>query len=151
MPKSFKIIPVLLSFCLVNCVLAENLNNDKQQQASKKLAKLNIKFNSDQWLKNAASGDLKILKIMYDAGFKVNQLDSFDHSGILHHASANGQKHVISWALKQFIDPLVAVNKKDVNGFTPLDWAAYQGRAETVGLLLENQAKPTYSQGHCKL
>lgn len=123
-------------------VRAENLNNDKQQQAIKKLDQLNVKFNSDQWLKNAASGDLRILKIMHNAGYKIGRVDSLDHSDIMHHASANGQKHVVSWALKQLTDPLIAVNKKDVNGFTPLDWAAYHGRAETIGLLLENQANP---------
>lgn len=142
MTKSFKIIPVLLFVCLANGVLAENLNNDKKQQAIEKLAKLKVEFNSDQWLKNAASGDLRILKIMHNAGFKVNQIDPFDHSGILHHASANGQNLVISWALKQFVDPVIEINKKDVNGFTALDWAAYHGQAETVRLLLENQADP---------
>lgn len=132
----------MICVCSVSGVIAEDLNIEKQQQAIKKLDKLNIKFNSDYWLKYAASGDLRVLKIMYDAGYQLEKVGSFDQSGLLHHASATGQNSVISWALKLYHEPAKAINKKDLNGFTPLDWAAYHGRAETIGLLLENHANP---------
>ncbi len=137
-PKLMSLLMLLLS----GAVLAQDQAEGNQQQATEQPASPNIKLNTGQWLKHAASGDLRALKIMHAAGFQVNQVDPNNRSGVLHHAAANGQNQVISWVLKYFAHPEIEINSQDVNGFTPLDWAAYHGQADTVALLLKHQANP---------
>lgn len=58
--------------------------------------------------------------------------------GVIHLAAALGY----NWALKPILISGVSIDFRDVNGWTPLHWAAFYGREETVATLVSLGASP---------
>lgn len=74
-------------------------------------------------------GILRLFKIVIDTGFDVKKLPI-----LLNDAASGGSKEMI----QILIDQGLKINDKDINGWTPLHYAAWNGREEAVQMILQN-------------
>ncbi|KAL6517638.1 hypothetical protein OROMI_033339 [Orobanche minor] len=79
------------------------------------------------WLLNRVTEDGKGLTIIDEWG-----------QGVLHLAAALG----FNWAFQPIIVSGISIDFRDVNGWTPLHWAAFYGREEAVATLVSLGAAP---------
>ena len=85
----------------------------------------------------AEAGNITVVKYHLDAGVNVNVEDNFFNRTPLHHAAIEDQKEIV----ELLIDNSADVNAKDVNGYTPLDWAIFNKDTKTVDLLRKHGGK----------
>lgn len=85
----------------------------------------------------ARKGDLPMLKLLIEAGFDVNDKDSFGSESPLIKASYYGKKEVVEYLLEQGAD----IKATDYRGNTALLNAAYNGHTNVVEILLKNGAE----------
>jgi len=91
-----------------------------------------------------AVGDLKMAKLLRNAGARHNDTGSFSRMYPLHFAAQYGHSQVVEWLLKANADPRVRANDER----SPLHLAAEAGHDETVALLLKagGEAHGTYGK-----
>jgi ankyrin repeat protein len=87
-------------------------------------------------LESAEAGNVAAVNDFLARGADVNQFDS-EKKTALHHAAANGHPKVIAALLEHGADPS---REALLGNFTPLCFAAFQGKAESIEALLK-QAK----------
>ena len=63
----------------------------------------------------------------------------------LHRIVLGIQKDKLHWVLKHYLSPESNIDAIDVNGRTPLTWAAWRGDHENVGLLLDSCADKNHT------
>jgi len=85
----------------------------------------------------AEAGNITVVKYHLDAGVNVNVEDNFFNRTPLHHAAIEDQKEIV----ELLIDNSADVNAKDVNGYTPLDWAITFMHPELADVLQQHGAK----------
>ena len=85
----------------------------------------------------AKDGNIKAVKYHLDAGVNVNVEDNFFNRTPLHHAAIEDQKEIVELPIDNSAD----VNAKDVNGYTPLDWAIFNKDTATADLLRKHGGK----------
>jgi ankyrin repeat protein len=85
----------------------------------------------------AANGNTEIVKLLLDAGAKINATDSAG-STALHWAADRGQADVV----RQLLAARAPVDLETKRGLTPLMLAATSGNAEIVDVLLAAGADP---------
>ena len=86
---------------------------------------------------SACGGSLKCLQYLENRGFDLGALDE-QRRTCLHHAAAGPRASaVVEYLLEQGVNP----NQSDVDGWTPLLWAAKSGNVSSVQMLLDAGAE----------
>jgi ankyrin repeat protein len=108
-----------------------------KEQATQELEKLNLKVQSDDFVRSAERGDTKALLLFFEAGIDVNAQNSGGYTALMAGAK-NGQVDVISKLLEQKAN----VNVQGYNGLTALMLAAENNQLTIVKALLAKSADP---------
>jgi ankyrin repeat protein len=106
-----------------------------KEQATQELEKLNLKVQTDDFVRSAERGDIKALLLFFDAGIDVNAKNSAGYTALMA-ASKNGQVDVANKLLEQ----KVSVNVQGYNGLTALMLAAENNQPAIVKALLARNA-----------
>ena len=101
-------------------------------KARKKLAKEDVMFTEENFLKKVFSGDDKIVALFLEAGMPVDTADEKGWSA-LHRAAQGDSEKTLAVLLKA----KPALNAKTKQGDTPLCRAAASGSAKNVALLIQ--------------
>ncbi len=102
------------------------------EKARKKLAKEDVEFTPEAFLKKVASGDEDIVQLFLEAGMPVDTADEKGWSA-LHRAAQGDSEKTLAVILKA----KPALNVKTGAGDTPLCRAAASGTAKSVALLIQ--------------
>jgi ankyrin repeat protein len=94
------------------------------------------------WFHAAWSGNIKLAKLLLDAGANVNQTDRSNETP-LHGASGWREVRMVRFLLRHG----ARVNIRGAAGYYPLHWAVHSGNATVVRLLLEAGAKINMKNG----
>jgi ankyrin repeat protein len=124
------VVSVLLALFLFGC-------GKSKDQAVQELEKLNLKAQSDDFVRSAERGDTKALLLFFEAGIDVNSQNSGGYTALMA-AAKNGQLDVVNKLLQQ--KPNVDV--QGYNGLTALMLAAENGQLSIVKALLAKNADP---------
>jgi ankyrin repeat protein len=108
-----------------------------KEQAIQDLAKLNVKFTSDDFVQSAEKGDLKAVQLFLNAGIDCNALSATGSTALMA-ASKNGRIEVVNKLLEQKVN----VDAQGKQGVTALMLAAENNQLEIVKLLLKKNADP---------
>jgi ankyrin repeat protein len=89
------------------------------------------------------TGHLEILKFLFDKGMSITEkTDNNWRLSPLHIASGKGRLNILKFLFEQKDQQCNDINGQDQTGKTPLHYAAIEGRADVVALLLSNKADP---------
>ena len=130
MRVAWLVVSVLLALFLFGC-------GKSKDQAVQELEKLNLKVQSDDFVRSAERGDTKALLLFFEAGIDVNSQNSGGYTALMA-AAKNGQLDVVNKLLQQ--KPNVDV--QGYNGLTALMLAAENGQLSIVKALLAKNADP---------
>jgi ankyrin repeat protein len=108
-----------------------------KDQAVQELAKLNVKFTPDDFVRSAEKGDTKAVQLFLAAGMDPNVQNAAGVTALMA-ASKNGRIEVVNKLLTQKVN----VDAQDKQGVTALMLAAENNQLETVKLLLKKNADP---------
>jgi ankyrin repeat protein len=108
-----------------------------KEQAAQELEKLNLKVQSDDFVRSAERGDAKALLLFFEAGIDVNARNSDGYTALMA-AAKNGQVEVVNKLLEQKAN----VDIKGYSGLTALMLAAENNRLSIVKTLLSRNADP---------
>jgi ankyrin repeat protein len=108
-----------------------------KEQALQELAKLNVKFTADDFVRSAEKGDLKAIQLFLAAGIDSNA-QSATGSTALMAAAKNGRIDVVNKLLEQKVN----VDAQGKQGVTALMLAAENNQGEILQLLLKKNADP---------
>jgi len=121
---------VLLALLLFGC-------GNSKEQAAQELEKLNLKVQSDDFVRSAERGDTKALLLFFEAGIDVNARNSDGYTALMA-AAKNGQLEVLNKLLEQKAN----VDIQGYSGLTALMLAAENNRLSIVKTLLSRNADP---------
>src|SRR6516162_10111460 len=108
-----------------------------KEQAAQELEKLNLKAQSDDFVRSAERGDTKALLLFFEAGIDVNALNSDGYTALMA-AAKNGQADVVQKLLEQ----KAKVDLQGYSGLTALMLAAENNQLSIVKTLLSRNADP---------
>lgn len=108
-----------------------------KDQAIQDLAKLNLKFSTDDFVRSAENGDLQALQLFLDAGIDVNLANS-NGSTALMAAAQKGRIEVVNKLISQKAN----LDLQGKDGATALWLAADSNQVEVIKTLLKNNADP---------
>jgi ankyrin repeat protein len=108
-----------------------------KEQAIQELAKLNLKFTPDDFVRSAGNGDAKAVQLFLDAGIDCNAQSSTGLTALMA-ASKNGRIDLV----KKLLDQKVKIDATGKDGVTALMLAAESNQLDIVKLLLEKKADP---------
>ena len=108
-----------------------------KEQAIQELAKLNLKFTPDDFVRSAENGDAKAFQLFLDAGIDCNAQSSTGLTALMA-ASKNGRIDLV----KKLLDQKVKIDAQGKDGVTALMLAADSNQFDIVKLLLEKNADP---------
>jgi Ankyrin repeats (3 copies) len=108
-----------------------------KEQAIQELAKLNVRFTPDDFVRSAENGDLKAVQLFFDAGIDGNVQSSAGLTALMA-ASKNGRVDIV----KKLLDQKVKIDAQGKDGVTALMLAAGSNKLEIVNLLLQKNADP---------
>jgi ankyrin repeat protein len=108
-----------------------------KQQAIDELAKLNVKFTSDDFVQSAEKGDLKAIQLFLNAGIDCNAQSAAGSTALMA-ASKYGRIEVVN----KLLDAKVNLDAQGKQGVTALMLAAENNQVEIVKLLLKKNADP---------
>ena len=108
-----------------------------KEQAIQELAKLNLKFTPDDFVRSAENGDAKAFQLFLDAGIDCNAQSSTGLTALMA-ASKNGRIDLV----KKLLNQKVKIDAQGKDGVTALMLAADSNQLDIVKLLLEKNADP---------
>jgi ankyrin repeat protein len=108
-----------------------------KEQAVQELEKLNVKFNSDDFVRSAEKGDLKAIQLFIGAGIDINAQSAWGLTALMA-AAKYGRMDVVN----KLLDQKVNVDAQGKLGVTALMLAAENNQGEIVQLLLKKNADP---------
>jgi len=108
-----------------------------KEQAIQELAKLNLKFTPDDFVRSAENGDAKAFQLFLDAGIDCNAQSSTGLTALMA-ASKNGRIDLV----KKLLNQKVKIDAQGKDGVTALMLAANSNQLDIVKLLLEKNADP---------
>ncbi len=106
-----------------------------KEQATQELEKLNLKVQTDDFVRSAERGDVKALLLFFDAGIDVNAQNSAGYTALMA-AAKNGQVDIANKLLEQ----KVSVDVQGHNGWTALMLAVENNQLAIVKALLAKNA-----------
>jgi ankyrin repeat protein len=115
---------VLVAALLLGC-------GQSKDQALEELAKLNVKFTSDDFVQAADRGDLKALQLFLDGGMDCNAQNTSGSTALMA-AAKNGRIDVVNKLLERKLN----LNLQDKQGETALMRAAANNQVAVVKVLL---------------
>jgi ankyrin repeat protein len=121
---------VLVALFLFGC-------GKSKDQAIQELEKLNLKVQSDDFVRSAERGDTKALLLFSEAGIDINSQNSGGYTALMA-AAKNGQVDVVNKLLEQKTN----VDVQGYNGLTALMLAAENNQLSIVKALLAKNADP---------
>ena len=129
--SAVKHLPLLVFFlALLGC-------GNPQEEATRQLGQMDIKFTADSFVERARDGNLAAVKLFLQAGMKPDVTSAAGETPLLV-AVQFGRQDVVEALLAQGADP----NFTDKRfGATPLMWASTKGFAGIMNLLLAKGAK----------
>ena len=129
--SAVKHLPLLVFFlALLGC-------GNPQEEATRQLGQMDIKFTADSFVERARDGNLAAVKLFLQAGMKPNVTSAAGETPLLV-AVQFGRQDVVETLLAQGADP----NFTDMRfGATPLMWASTKGYAGIMNLLLAKGAQ----------
>ena len=108
-----------------------------KEQAAQELEKLNLKVQSDDFVRSAELGDSKALGLFFAAGIDINAQNSGGYTALMA-AAKNGQVDVVNKLLERKAN----VNIQGYVGLTALMLAAENNQLSIVKALLSKNADP---------
>jgi ankyrin repeat protein len=108
-----------------------------KEHAAQELEKLNLKVQSDDFVRSAERGDIKALLLYFDSGIDLNAQNGDGYTALMA-AAKNGQIEAVNKLLGQ----KVKVDIQGYNGFTALMLAAENNQLSIVKALLAKDADP---------
>jgi ankyrin repeat protein len=108
-----------------------------KEQAAQEVEKLNLKVQSDDFVRSAERGDTKALLLFFEAGIDVNARNSDGYTALMA-AAKNGQVEVVNKLLEQKAN----VDIQGYSGLTALMLAAENNRLSIVKTLLSRNGDP---------
>jgi ankyrin repeat protein len=108
-----------------------------KEQAVQELERLNLKAQSDDFVRSAEHGDTKALPLFFEAGIDINARNSGGYTALMV-AAKNGQTEVVNKLLEQKAN----VDVQGYNGLTALMLAAENNQLSIVKALLAKNADP---------
>jgi ankyrin repeat protein len=108
-----------------------------KEQAAQELEKLNLKVQSDDFVRSAERGDTKALLLFFEAGIDVNARNSDGYTALIA-AAKNGQIEIVNKLLERKAN----VDIQGYSGLTALMLAAENNRLSIVKTLLSTNADP---------
>jgi ankyrin repeat protein len=121
---------VLLALFLFGC-------GKSREQAVQELARLNLKVQSDDFVRSAEQGDTKALPLFFEAGIDINARNSGGYTALMA-AAKNGQAEIVTKLLEQKAN----LDVQGYNGLTALMLAAENNQLSIVKALLAKNADP---------
>ena len=106
-----------------------------REQAAQELEKLNLKVQTDDFVRSAERGDVKALLLFFDAGIDLNAQNSAGYTALMA-AAKNGQVDIANKLLEQ----KVSVDVQGHDGLTALMLAAENNQLAIVKALLAKNA-----------
>jgi ankyrin repeat protein len=106
-----------------------------KEQATQELEKLNLKVQSDDFVRSAERGDTKALLLFFEAGIDVNAQNSGGYTALMA-AAKNGQVDGVNKLLEQKAN----IDVQGYNGLTALMLAAENNQLTIVKALLTKNA-----------
>jgi len=108
-----------------------------RDQAVQELGRLNLKAQSDDFVRSAEQGDTKALPLFFEAGIDINARNSGGYTALMA-AAKNGQAEIVNKLLEQKAN----VDVQGYNGLTALMLAAENNHLSIVKALLAKNADP---------
>jgi ankyrin repeat protein len=106
-----------------------------KEQATRELERLNLKVQTDDFVRSAERGDVKALRLFFDTGIDINTQNSAGYTALMA-AAKNGQVEVADKLLEQ----KASVDIQGYNGLTALMLAAENNQPTIVKALLARNA-----------
>jgi ankyrin repeat protein len=108
-----------------------------REQAVRELERLNLKAQSDDFVRSAEQGDKKALPLFFEAGIDINARNNGGYTALMA-AAKNGQAEIVNKLLEQKAN----VDVQGYNGWTALMLAAENNQLSIVKALLAKNADP---------
>ena len=108
-----------------------------RDQAVQELERLNLKVQSDDFVRSAEQGDTKALPLFFEAGVDINARNSGGYTALMA-AAKNGQTEIVTKLLEQKAN----LDVQGYNGLTALMLAAENNQLSIVKALLAKNADP---------
>lgn len=127
----------ILNQCFINACTNKKLGKFIPELI-KQGANINAQYNRTALEGAANNGNIEVMRMLLDKGFKINTKSKPGGLTALHFASLNNNDDVET--IKFLIDNGAKINLKDEYGRTPIHYAIKSGSVEKVRFLLENGA-----------
>jgi ankyrin repeat protein len=108
-----------------------------REQAVQELLRLNLKVESDDFVRSAEQGDTKAVPLFFEAGIDINARNSGGYTALMA-AAKNGHAEIVNKLLEQKAN----VDVQGFNGLTALMLAAENNQLSIVKALLAKNADP---------
>jgi ankyrin repeat protein len=108
-----------------------------REQAVRELERLNLKAQSDDFVRSAEQGDTRALPLFFEAGIDINARNGGGYTALMA-AAKNGQAEIVDKLLEQKAN----VDVQGYNGLTALMLAAENNQLSIVKALLAKNADP---------